>query len=792
VSFIIQRIEGSRVLLQEYRNSVLEIGRGTGAQLRSENPSVALEHAMIEASPGGFDVVDRGSITGTYLNGRAIENARLGQGDTIEVGDILITVQAAQPGKPLFLRVEKALGEAESDAVEEVEIPLGTREIKMPAPGAAIKSPRVDYLGSYRLRRGLFSKSAIAIALVVVALGAMVAVFGTDRNEAFRPGDLSVAHTQVVADGIRLIDDDNCVACHEPWGGAPDSKCQACHKQTGHRAGLPQVGSCGDCHAEHRQLRNLSDIVEQRCIDCHRDLRANAPNAKDIQVENRIVDFESSHPEFRLTVMADGVETRMPVGDPRALSIDPNTLKFNHKCHLTGKCNKRPPTPTNPNQEVEKLECSTCHEIDSSSGAMMPVAYEKSCIRCHPLTFDNRFPPVPHRLDLATVAGFIANAYSGNESMLRMSADEVTRVFAQGRAQVNVASTIVRNAQRTLEARCQACHEFAPDGGSVLPVNASHKWFTGVKVFDHRAHLNPSMRTGCVECHARVADSEKSKDLSMPGVAGCRTCHQASGEYAGTGIQTCQTCHYFHELSLSYGEGWTLRTAEIPAEMKAAAIGGAGAGVRRNRILGLPFWAAITLPVLFVVLVGLAGVFVGAARSVASRPKLPPGAKIVVKRPEPAPVKQAPAPKPVKAPPPPEPKPAPPSIPDSTIAMDLSDIKAEIPLPPAGRTVATEYFGSILFTAGILEGRRYTIDAESGCYVGRDRNLADIVIEDARVSRRHVWVGVRDERVVVVDQNSTNGTYLEKDPATRITEVVMQNGDVVILGESAARFRFEG
>ena len=69
MSFIIQRISGPRVLLQEFRQSVLEIGRGTSAQLRSENPSVALEHAVIEASEGGFDLVTQGysglmSITG--------------------------------------------------------------------------------------------------------------------------------------------------------------------------------------------------------------------------------------------------------------------------------------------------------------------------------------------------------------------------------------------------------------------------------------------------------------------------------------------------------------------------------------------------------------------------------------------------------------------------------------------------------------------------------------------------------------------------------------------------------
>ena len=91
MSFIVQRISGPRGILQEYKQAVLTIGRGTTAQLRSENPSVALEHAVIEASEGGFDLVDRGSITGTYLNDeRVVDTAPIADRDRLQVGDHLI------------------------------------------------------------------------------------------------------------------------------------------------------------------------------------------------------------------------------------------------------------------------------------------------------------------------------------------------------------------------------------------------------------------------------------------------------------------------------------------------------------------------------------------------------------------------------------------------------------------------------------------------------------------------------------------------------------------------------
>jgi pSer/pThr/pTyr-binding forkhead associated (FHA) protein len=747
---------------------------------------------VIESSEAGFDLVDRGSITGTYLNGRAVENARLGPGDTIEIGDILLTVQSADPGQPLLLRVETGVSEA--DQVEQVTVPLGTREFPMPAaPGEALKAPKVDYVASYELRRALLSKSALTIALALVAISALVVVFRAGRHDVFRPGDLSAAHTQVVADGVRLISDDNCQACHERWGGAPDHKCQACHKQSGHRSNLPDVGACGDCHAEHRQLRNLADVVQKQCVDCHRDLHANVKTVGDVTVANSITTLERDHPELRIVVPIDGVDTRVAIDTPAARSADGNALVFDHKCHLTGRCNKRTPTATNPNQEVETLDCASCHQTDEETGAMMPVSYEKSCARCHPLTFDNRFPPVPHDLDLQTVAGFIANAYSGNQSILQMSADEVTRVFAQGRSQVSMASTIVRSAQRTLEARCRACHELAPGGANVVPPSGATKWYRGTKVFDHRAHLKESMKTRCADCHALAGESQKVSDLSLPGIDSCKGCHRASGEYAGRGIETCQTCHYYHELSLVRGEGWTLQTAEIPPEMKLAAMGDSGSGRRRPHLFGLPFWAAITLPIGLVVLVGVAGVFVGAARSVAARPKGPPTLRGDTRRPETPPSPKQEPPRAVAEPKaePPRREPEPPSMPDRTIALDISEMRDEISAPVPDRTIVAEYFGSISFVTGPLAGRRFAIDPEKGSYLGRDGNLADIVIDDGRVSRRHAWVGVRGDGVMVIDQNSTNGTFLEKEPSQRITEARLVHGDGVILGENAAIFRFE-
>jgi hypothetical protein len=100
-------------------------------------------------------------------------------------------------------------------------------------------------------------------------------------------------------------------------------------------------------------------------------------------------------------------------------------------------------------------------------------------------------------------------------------------------------------------------------------------------------------------------------------------------------------------------------------------------------------------------------------------------------------------------------------------------------------------FGAIRWTSGPFNGQRMEIRQE-GFYIGRDGNYAQVKIEDPRVSSRHLWVGVRDGRVVAIDQNSTNGTFINQLGTPRIKEVALNAGDTVILSEAdVARFVYE-
>jgi hypothetical protein len=126
--------------------------------------------------------------------------------------------------------------------------------------------------------------------------------------------------------------------------------------------------------------------------------------------------------------------------------------------------------------------------------------------------------------------------------------------------------------------------------------------------------------------------------------------------------------------------------------------------------------------------------------------------------------------------PPPPPPPAPSPRPEPT------------PPPLAGSPSPS--WGSLTGTSGAVIGRTVPIDA-NGFYIGRDRAAAQVVVDSPRVSKRHLWVGVLNGAVVAVDQNSTNGTYLNTLSSPRITEVALQPGDTLILADDAARFEYQ-
>jgi serine protease Do len=123
---------------------------------------------------------------------------------------------------------------------------------------------------------------------------------------------------------------------------------------------------------------------------------------------------------------------------------------------------------------------------------------------------------------------------------------------------------------------------------------------------------------------------------------------------------------------------------------------------------------------------------------------------------------------------------------DQGMTIDLSRTVA------IGSDTAPINYGSIRFISGTLAGQQFQVKPD-GEYLGRDSSSAQIVISDPRISKRHLWIGVREGRVLIVDQGSRNGTFINDPKSSRVTESSLNSGDTVILGESdVARFEYHG
>ena len=101
-----------------------------------------------------------------------------------------------------------------------------------------------------------------------------------------------------------------------------------------------------------------------------------------------------------------------------------------------------------------------------------------------------------------------------------------------------------------------------------------------------------------------------------------------------------------------------------------------------------------------------------------------------------------------------------------------------------------KWYGMLQCTSGALEGQHFIIE-EGGLYIGRDPAMSQVAISDNRISKRHVRIIPRDGKVMAIDQNSTNGTYLARNPGVRITDVELKRGDTIILGDGAATFVYQ-
>jgi pSer/pThr/pTyr-binding forkhead associated (FHA) protein len=769
LSFLLQRAAGRSLTLTQIHGEALRIGRGTNQDLRSENPAVTLEHALVERDAAGYLITDKGSITGTYVNKKPVESSRLSKGDIIEIGDLRIEVQMADPAKPLFLRIVTARA-ATAFVEEEEEAPSPS----IPKPGGVVKARKIDYLGAYRLSRPWMTKLSATAILLIVTLTLIGMVIEPQRQAAFMPGGLSSSHATARPGGHSVAD--NCGACHSPWQSVSSAKCLDCHPMPQHAVHEDNPPDCFQCHSEHRGATKLADIPDDTCRSCHANLE---PHVRTPRAELAALRFAQGRYSFESIAH---IRDFGPSHPELVYPNDTNSLRFNHKMHL------QPRGIFNATGKREVLQCASCHALATVRDKVDPVAldFEQHCQRCHRLTFDDRYPneQVPHGGDNMKVYGAVFAASSGAAAIVGKPAAEVRRILSTRAASGPQQEAYLRKANFVFRDKCAVCHEIrrqAEQLAAVPPVIPT-TWLASAG-FTHGSHRT----VDCETCHTGVRDSVRTSDVLMPRRADCTNCHSPNRAAAQAG-SSCRTCHEYHLRP---------QRSVMTASLAQAGMGGLGGGGRMLQGILL----ALIVILLLVVLLP-----VGIALFQRLRPErtavAPP---VAPKAPPPAPTPELSTDRVPRQPATPPPDIAPSAATARVEAIRIDEparrIEPEPNIPGIGATRVTtpeapsagagtemvQWNGMLHCTGGALEGQRFIIEDE-GFYIGRDPALAKVVIPDSRISKRHVRIVPRDGRVWAIDQGSTNGTFLKDQ---RITEVQLKRGDTLVLGDNAATFTYQ-
>jgi len=123
--------------------------------------------------------------------------------------------------------------------------------------------------------------------------------------------------------------------------------------------------------------------------------------------------------------------------------------------------------------------------------------------------------------------------------------------------------------------------------------------------------------------------------------------------------------------------------------------------------------------------------------------------------------------------------------------LAMPAIGAEIFVSPASResdalAARTESFqmesqevlGKLTVLNGSRAGEKLGLGG-SGIRIGRESSVCEIVFENPRVSRLHAEIVALDGKVLLIDRNSSNGTYVNDQ---KIERKVLRDGDIIYFG----------
>lgn len=419
---------------------------------------------------------------------------------------------------------------------------------------------RPDTGGDVAERRSWQLGLAVAIVVLLIFLAGIL----TRTSPAFEswqaqlpvtltglltPGSLTPAHQRFGA---------RCSTCHrDAFTTVGNDTCVECHKAVaGHRtkaepaAGNTPEPPCIDCHITHRNKAAVVDARSAPCIDCH--IRQEARLAA-----NR--DFGKAHAPFRLTLFNGKQETRLR-DDAATVPRENSGLKFSHAAHLKADGVSSPEGQT-------ILGCTSCHRPDAAGLGFTAPRMDAGCQQsgCHRARFAEPMRGVvPHasvRVLMDRMRGFFAARLADDPAEFRQHCAGASPAGSTGRRLLDCANELARGAaarsifrQAGDDPGCALCHELSETGQreapwKIEPVRWTAKWHASAN-FPHAKHST----IRCNDCHSK-SSSKEAADVSIPGIAACRQCHDGTTPAPGRLATGCADCHAFHRHAAALAEG---------------------------------------------------------------------------------------------------------------------------------------------------------------------------------------------------------------------------------------------
>ncbi len=112
------------------------------------------------------------------------------------------------------------------------------------------------------------------------------------------------------------------------------------------------------------------------------------------------------------------------------------------------------------------------------------------------------------------------------------------------------------------------------------------------------------------------------------------------------------------------------------------------------------------------------------------------------------------------------------------LPKELHGRTTETLVAPSGTRPGQALLGKFTILNGSRAGEKLGLGG-SGIRIGREMAMCEIVLENPKVSRLHAEVVSIDGKVMLIDRNSSNGTYVNDQ---KIDRRFLKDGDIIHFG----------